>query len=593
MSRTTLCVLTAAVLAVLSVALVLGRFLMLGDQVQAPIGPGAWRVTLLVQGRTTRAHARLTTARPLSGGRQQVVHEVCRSTELLPGPQRLGREAISGRHRVLWTVRPGITEGPFRARYEFYCKLDAHQPSSHLARPLYAAPSAGEHLSSEPGIESTASDVWAWARQLTAGWDHPQDQLQALYRFVDEEVRNEPTVRGPTRTAAECFRAGAGDAAAKSRLLVALCRSRGFPARLATGLVLKKGHEQTAHTWVEAWLRDRWLPMCPFYHHFGTLPANYLLFHFGDRPIARGRHVSDLDYAFLVERPAAEAATPPGQTSRLRRLLLRLSLYALPPAERHLVEYLLLLPLAALIVCLYRNVIGLSSFGTFAPALIGLAFRDLNSLPGILVFVAIVLVGWLLRRGLDAYHLLQVPRTAFLLSLVVVLLVALIVLANYYDLSATRYISLFPMVILTGMIERFWTLEAEDSTTSSFRTLLGTLVIAASISLVLSLPVIVGHLLRFPETLGVVMAAQLLLGRYTGYRVSELLRFRDFLTKPGAAAEGRPYRVLHAAFAKGEAHVLAVDGRAPAKTARDPGDEPAQRGLHPGPQPAGPVPGGG
>ena len=190
---------------------------------------------------------------------------------------------------------------------------------------------------------------------------------------------------------------------------------------------------------------------------------------------------------------------------------------------------MLLLPIAALIVCIYRNIIGLESFGTFAPALVGLAFRDLGSLPGILVFVSIVLIGWVMRRVLDHYHLLQVPRVAFLLSLVVIVLIAAIVAANYQELPATKYISLFPMVILTGMIERFWTLEVEDSTASSFRTLLTTLIIAASISLFLSLHAVVRHMLRFPETLGLVMAAQLLIGRYTGYRLSEMFRFRDFL----------------------------------------------------------------
>jgi hypothetical protein len=38
---------------------------------------------------------------------------------------------------------------------------------------------------------------------------------------------------------------------------------------------------------------------------------------------------------------------------------------------------------------------------------------------------------------------------------------------------------------------------------------------------------------QFPETLGLVMAAQLLLGRYTGYRLSELFRFRDFVVVSG------------------------------------------------------------
>src|SRR5919204_457804 len=139
-----------------------------------------------------------------------------------------------------------------------------------------------------------------------------------------------------TVTAVECLQNGSGDAPAKSRLLVALCRNRGIPARLVTGLPLKKGHEQTAHVWAEA--------------------------------------------------------------------------------------------------CV-----------------------------------------------LDHYHLLQVPRMAFLLSLVVVVLITAIVTANYQDLPATKYISLFPMVILTGMIERFWTLDVEDGTASSFQTLLGTMLIAATI----------------------------------------------------------------------------------------------------------------
>ena len=156
-----------------------------------------------------------------------------------------------------------------------------------------------------------------------------------------------------------------------------------------------------------------------------------------------------------------------------------MSFYWLPPAEQRLVEFLLLLPVAALIVCVFRNLIGLASFGTFAPALLGLSFRELHSMPGILVFTAIVLTGWVMRRMLDRYHLLQVPRMAVMLSLVVLILIGAIVTAAYESLPATRYVSLFPMVILVGMIERFWTLETEDGTGSSFRTLLETMIIVA------------------------------------------------------------------------------------------------------------------
>jgi hypothetical protein len=128
--------------------------------------------------------------------------------------------------------------------------------------------------------------------------------------------------------------------------------------------------------------------------------------------------------------------------------------------------------------------------------------------------------------------LLQVPRVAVMLSLVVALLIATLVAANLENIPAAEFIPFFPMVILTGMIERFWTLETEDSTSSSFKTLVSTLGIAVTIALLLNIPGLAYSLFCFPEMLLIIIALQLLIGRYTGYRLSELLRFRDFLRNP-------------------------------------------------------------
>jgi hypothetical protein len=536
MSRTTLCALTATGLAVVSIALMAGRYAVLGDDVKVPGGPDTWKVTMVVKGKSSAADARLMTATPLDFGRQHILRETCRSTELLDKPLDVRHPE---RRMVLWTLRSGLGEGAFQASYEFYCAVDVRRPTSSMSeqtRARYGPPEPGEQLDVASRAGTDNEQVSALARRLTANHERPEDQVEALFRYVDQEIAIEPSI-GPTISAIECLRNRSGDAGGKSRLLVALLRNRGIPARVVTGLTLTKGHEQLAHQWVEAWLHDHWQPMCTFYHHYGRVPPTYLVFALGDLAMARGRHVRDLDYAFLVERLAPEDAADAAGTSHARRWLTALSLHTLPPAEQRLVEFLLLLPIAALIVCLYRNVIGMYSFGTFAPALVGLAFRDLHSLPGILVFVSIVLVGWLMRRLLDYYHLLQVPRTAFLLSLVVIVLIGIIMAANIQSppVAATQYVSLFPMVILTGMIERFWTLETEDSTTSSFKTLLGTMMIASTIALVLSLHAVVNHMFRYPETLGLIMAAQLLIGRYTGYKLSELFRFRDFVQQRAAS----------------------------------------------------------
>jgi len=194
----------------------------------------------------------------------------------------------------------------------------------------------------------------------------------------------------------------------------------------------------------------------------------------------------------------------------------------LSSADRPLVEFLLLLPPATLLICLLRNLVGMASFGTFAPALLGLAFRDVHSLVGVFVMLTIITAGWWLRRGLNELHLLQVPRTALLLSGVVVLLLTLItVLGGTGPLA----ISLFPLVILTGMIERFWAMEEEDGTGNTFTVLGCTLLMAGLVCLLARLPGFAALLIDHPELLGLPIAGQLLLGRYTGLRWLERRRF--------------------------------------------------------------------
>ena len=535
MSRTTLCVVTAAGLAFGSLGLMITRYCALGDEVLAPKGPGTWHVTLLVNGVSTSKDAKLVIAAPLELGRQHLCDESFHSKEFSNRP---ADSRHPDRRQVSWSQRATIPPGAFRVAYEFYCQLNLLPGDSVATHPrsLYHPPAPGEFLQNESKVECEHSEIAAVARQLTEGKAEPGEQVEALFRHVDQKILKEPAVGASELSAVQCLKNGRGDSAAKSRLLVALCRSRGFPARMMTGLTLARGRgqEQVAHYWTEAWVDDHWKPMCPFYHYSGHVPPTFLIFGIGDLPVVRGKFVHELDYAFLAEPSDPREELGQAAPTLLQRLFRRTSLYALPPSERRLIEFLMLLPVAALMVCIFRNVIGLNSFGTFAPALVGLAFREFQNLPGILIFVSLVLIGSGMRRILDRYHLLQVPRTALMLTLVVIFLIGGIVAANFHHLSASKFVPLFPMVILTGMIERFWTLEVEDGTYASFKTMLGTMFIAMTIALVLGIHALVKFLFEFPETLGLIMAGQLLLGRYTGYRLSELMRFRDLLAVQGS-----------------------------------------------------------
>src|SRR3989442_580447 len=102
MSRTTLCVITAAGLALASVVVMIGRYHILGGQVKVPVDPGTWKVSMLVQGRCTGSDAKLITAMPLELGHQHILRDDCRSNELWAKPPDA---KYPHRHQVFWSQR--------------------------------------------------------------------------------------------------------------------------------------------------------------------------------------------------------------------------------------------------------------------------------------------------------------------------------------------------------------------------------------------------------------------------------------------------------------------------------------------------------
>src|SRR5262249_1117740 len=137
-------------------------------------------------------------------------------------------------HRTLrWTRRPGTSEGPFRLHSVCYCTVAAS--AAHGAEPTDVRPPTkpkpGDQVRRERGSEVDDPLIAACARDLAAGLERPADQAQVLYRFVEQDIASEPSIAGASVGAVECLKQGAGDSAAKSRLLAALCRNCGIPVR--------------------------------------------------------------------------------------------------------------------------------------------------------------------------------------------------------------------------------------------------------------------------------------------------------------------------------------------------------------------------
>ena len=123
----------------------------------------------------------------------------------------------------------------------------------------------------------------------------------------------------------------------------------------------------------------------------------------------------------------------------------------------------------------------------------------------------------------------MVPRLGFMLTLVVAFLVFTISILDYLRFTPSHQAVLLPMVILTMTVERFYVASAEDGIPAAIKLMLGTILVSFCCYLTLSWRHVGMLVFRFPEVHLVTLAAFVYLGRYTGYRLTELWRFRDLL----------------------------------------------------------------
>jgi hypothetical protein len=312
-----------------------------------------------------------------------------------------------------------------------------------------------------------------------------------------------------------------------ARAMVALCRAEKVPARLVIGFEIKETGDAKPHVWVEvhsAVHGEHWESYDPLNGFAKELPHNFVPVHREGVQIIRSLEVSD-----VAARYAIVSQPRPAGTVNLQRhdLLEILDLRRLPVQMHEVLALILLLPLGALVTAVVRTVIGLRTFGTFTPTLLALSFVYNDWRTGLLVFLAVMVLGFSSRNLLDKLKLLLVPRLGIILTLVVLCIVFSISALDFYGHPPGAQTVLLPMVILTMLVERFYVTTEEDSLHFAVQLLIGTLVMAFVIYALLGCKTVGETLLDYPELHCFTVVALILVGRYTGYRWTELWRFRD------------------------------------------------------------------
>jgi hypothetical protein len=497
----------ALALFLLPAVLLVYRIVWLGYPV-LPTAPGrTWQLIIDVRARTESPRTKIALALPRDHAGSIVVEERVSSGAyafnlLTEGANRIG----------VWSgsTSRGTTEVQYQATI---LSRPARQRETHIPAP-------------RPYLPSVEKEDQALAERLTRGWS--KLPIQARFAAITEALKGNwglPPPDAADLNQWKVFQEKLG----KLDAILTILRSAGLSARRAEGIELVEGIQTAPLQWIEVWTGQGWETLLPETGTVYDRAAPLLPLAVGNFHTANVTDGGLLDIRWILDRRVmSQWRLHYERIIRSNQLLDRLSLFHLPQEFQQTFHILLLVPIGALLICVLRNIVGFPTFGIFMPVLMALAFRSTGLIYGLGIFAGVLLIGYLARRWVNNFNLLLVPRMSFMLTLVIGVFTVLAIVGNRLGIREVMAVGLLPFVILTMTIERFFILIEEAGATQALITSGGSAAVSIITYGIISWESLQLTFFVFPELILVVAALQVLIGRYTGYRLSEFIRFRTF-----------------------------------------------------------------
>lgn len=190
---------------------------------------------------------------------------------------------------------------------------------------------------------------------------------------------------------------------------------------------------------------------------------------------------------------------------------------------------LLVLPVLATIIAFARQVIGIKAFGIYAPSLVAVSFIATGLKYGLAIFLLVLVIGTLSRLIAKKTKLMYLPRMAIVLTLVSLSILALFFIGAYLQKTALISISIFPILIMVIITEKFVSAQIEKGNKAAGRLILETIALSIICYYVATWESFRVLLVGYPELVFLTVILNFVVGRWVGLRLLELYRFRKIL----------------------------------------------------------------
>ena len=205
---------------------------------------------------------------------------------------------------------------------------------------------------------------------------------------------------------------------------------------------------------------------------------------------------------------------------------------------------ILLLPVIATIIAIFKQVVGVSTLGIYMPSIITMAFLILGLKFGLITLLFIITTGVISHKVLNKFKFLYVPKMALVITTVTIALFLLITFTVYFKFFAIEFISLtiFPVLVMGTLTERFAKLTTTKGLNESMKILTETIIVCIITYFLtggivdlyfttIQFTFLQNMILNYPELIIFIIAINVYLGRWTGLQLSEIVRFRNILNE--------------------------------------------------------------
>ncbi|MCW9047832.1 MAG: hypothetical protein OQK46_07110 [Gammaproteobacteria bacterium] len=289
----------------------------------------------------------------------------------------------------------------------------------------------------------------------------------------------------------------------RALVMVALSRKSDIPARVITGIELKDDPSSSPDYWVEVYINNRWVSFHPGLGYSNSLPINFLaLDKHGSGIVSgtiKGRELKTQEYTYIneimVERAPVSMYSPETTRSEWYQVLM---LDRLPSDTREQLSLLMLLPIGVLLCAVIRQVLGIHSYGVFTPTILALAMTYVEKETTALILMITLLIVYFGRPTFH-YEMSRTPRLSIIFTLVASSMVIGVSVLDYFSLATDGHLVLLPIVIITSLIDRFFSAVEKLGNHTAIIRLVWTIILTLFVLPVLQMPWLGSWIFRYPE----------------------------------------------------------------------------------------------